>query len=131
MFIFPFGGQVIQKNSISPSVHVPDLARMGKMDLYKSCTLLHFVAHHGFCLIRGSLSTVMFPTGATVPCLFGLRTRNNDTHANNNTHGPVSLRFLAMKTRLIITGGGFCEDQRSRSCSPIESPSPLRLHEST
>ncbi len=34
---------------------------------------------------------------------------------------PVSLRFLAVKTGLVITGGGFCKEQRSRSCSPIET----------
>ncbi len=34
---------------------------------------------------------------------------------------PVSLRFLAVKTGLVITGGAFCKEQRSRSCSPIET----------
>lgn len=132
MFIFTFGGQVIQKMSISPSVHTPDLARKGKMDR----TLINHAPFfiHWFCLIKKSLSTVMFPTGQL--CHVYLDSEHATmTPAQTITHtvlcGPVSLRFLAMKTGLIITGGGFCKDLRSRSCSPIESPSPLRLHEST
>lgn len=115
VFICLFGGQVIQNFSIS-TPHTPDLARMGKMGPYKSCTLIPFFISLIFDQMKhiyGHARVYLNSEHATM------------TPTQTITHAvpcdPVSLRFLTVKTGLVITGGSFCKAPRSRSCSPIET----------